>query len=486
MGSPSNLKRREEIPLGDPLAAASGLSDLPYPFLLHSAAASGRARWSFFGADPFAVFGPGEYDQARETWRSLSAPRADDPELARIPFTGGAVGYWAYDFGRRLERLPGLASDDLSLPDVLLGLYDVVGAFDHEAGRGWAISSGLPLSGAARAARAEERLRWFVGRLAAPGRRGPALPVPPDAIARPRSTFTADGYRAAVARVKDLIAAGDLFQANLSQRWTLPVAAASPTRRALALTGALASLSPAPHAAFFAAPGHAVASASPERFLELRGRRVETRPIKGTRPRAPDSIEDRRLSAELVASAKDRAENVMIVDVLRNDLGRVCETGSVETAALCELEAFPQVFHLTSTVTGRLAPGRDAFDLLHACFPGGSITGAPKIRAMEVIERLEPVRRHLYTGSIGYLDWCGDADWSIAIRTLTVTDHAVYFSAGGGITADSDPDAEYRETLDKAEGMRLALESLAGPIALTSALASTPAPAPSLVPGGPR
>lgn len=211
---------------------------------------------------------------------------------------------------------------------------------------------------------------------------------------------------------------------------------------------------------------HAIASASPERFFELRGRRVETRPIKGTRPRGADPALDRRLAAELLASAKDRAENVMIVDVLRNDLGRVCETGSVETVALCELEAFAQVFHLTSTVTGTLAQGRDAFDLLHASFPGGSITGAPKIRAMEVLERLEPVRRHLYTGSIGYLDWSGDADWSIAIRTAIVTRQAVHFAAGGGITADSDPDAEYRETLDKAEGMRLSLEQIEGRVAL--------------------
>ena len=249
------------------------------------------------------------------------------------------------------------------------------------------------------------------------------------------------------------------------------VAPASPTRRALALCDALARLSPAPYAAFLGAPDHAIASASPERFIELNGPRVETRPIKGTRPRGADRAEDARLSAELLASAKDRAENVMIVDVLRNDLGRVCETGSVAVAGLCELETFPQVFHLTSTVTGTLARERDAFDLLHACFPGGSITGAPKIRAMEILEALEPVRRHLYTGSIGYLDWSGDADWSIAIRTLVVTGRTVHFSAGGGITADSDPEAEYRETLDKAEGMRLALERVEGPVSLAPLVA---------------
>jgi para-aminobenzoate synthetase component 1 len=383
------------------------------------------------------------------------------------------VGYWAYDFGRTLERLPSIAADDLGLPQVVLGFYDVAGVCDHRSGRSWLISTGLPLDPPHAARRAGARLRAFRDLLAAPPR---AMPLPPrrSEPAEPRSTFTAVDYRAAVRRVRDLIAAGDIFQANLSQRWTLPVERADPTARALALSEALALQSPAPWAAFLGARNHAIASASPERFLELRGRRVETRPIKGTRPRGADPAEDARLRAELLASEKDRAENVMIVDVLRNDLGRVCETGSVEVAALCALEAFPQVFHLTSTVIGTLAGDRDAFDLLHACFPGGSITGAPKIRAMEVLETLEPVRRHLYTGSVGYLDWSGDADWNIAIRTAIVTPEAIHFSAGGGITADSDPDAEYRETLDKAEGLRLALERLVGPVVLAPALAGRP------------
>jgi para-aminobenzoate synthetase component 1 len=200
---------------------------------------------------------------------------------------------------------------------------------------------------------------------------------------------------------------------------------------------------------------------------------VETRPIKGTRPRSPDEAEDRALRQSLLASAKDRAENVMIVDVLRNDLGRVCETGTVETAALCELESFPQVHHLVSTVRGTLRDELDAFDLLHACFPGGSITGAPKIRAMEILESLEPVRRHLYCGSIGYVDWRGDADWNIAIRTALATPHAVHLAAGGGITADSDPDEEFLETLHKAEGLSRALESALGPVSLAPVLATT-------------
>jgi para-aminobenzoate synthetase component 1 len=212
-----------------------------------------------------------------------------------------------------------------------------------------------------------------------------------------------------------------------------------------------------------------VLSASPELFLRRRAERVETRPIKGTRPRGDTPLEDARLAAELQASSKDRAENVMIVDVLRNDLGRVCEPGSVTVPELCALERFPQVWHLTSTVLGTLRAGLPPLELLHACFPGGSITGAPKLRAIEILDSLEPVRRHLYTGAIGWIGWDGDADWSIAIRTAIATPEALYWSAGGGITADSDPDAEYRESLAKAEGLRLALGRVVGSVRLARA-----------------
>jgi para-aminobenzoate synthetase component 1 len=223
---------------------------------------------------------------------------------------------------------------------------------------------------------------------------------------------------------------------------------------------------PSPFAATLVLGDHTVCSASPERFLRVTGRHVETRPIKGTRPRGTDEVTDLALAAELQGSAKDIAENVMIVDVLRNDLGRVCETGSVRVPELCALERFPQVWHLTSTVTGTLREDVDVFELLHACFPGGSITGAPKLRAIEILESLEPVRRHLYTGAIGWLGWDGDADWNIAIRTAVATRHGVHWHAGGGITADSDPEAEYRESLAKGEGVKRALESVLGPIRL--------------------
>src|SRR5262245_52488216 len=453
-----------EIP--DPITAVRAISHLPHPFLLHSALPDGRARWSFFGAYPFAVFRGDDYPAGVAMWRRLSRQVVDsDPSPTLVPFTGGAVGYWAYDFGRRLERLPEIARDDTGLPDVVLGLYDVVGAFDHQSRQAWLFSSGLPLDGPMRSDRAAARLNRMVRLLN--GRRTTApLPRRSEEVLRPPSTFTHEAYRAAVEEVKAHIAAGDIFQANLSQRWMLEARVAEPNLLAIMLTESLALSSPAPYASCFGAGDHAVASASPERFLELRGGRVETRPIKGTRPRSPDPAEDARLREELLASPKDRAENVMIVDVLRNDLGRVCTTGSVETPSLCQIESFAQVHHLVSTVIGHLRPELDAFDLLHACFPGGSITGAPKIRAMEILEAIEPVRRHIYTGSIGYLDWRGDADWSIAIRTLLLTGDAIRFSAGGGITAGSEPEAEYQETLDKAEGMRAALERLIGPVAL--------------------
>ncbi len=463
----SSVLAVEVFPAADPLRALAGL---PGAFALRSSlpnpgAIPRRARWTLFGADPFASLRAGDTPAVREAFRTaaLAAPSNATAWELGVPFAGGVVGYWAYDFGRRLERLPERARDDLGLPDCVLGFYDVTGAHDHDSGRTWLFSTGLPADGGPRAARAARRLEEFRARLESP----PAATPPPPARAprSARSTFTADGYRRSVEDVREAIRRGDIFQANLSQRWRLPLPRAH--THVLAFDDALREVSPAPFAATLDLGDHVVLSASPELFLRRRGASVETRPIKGTRPRGGTPDEDLRLAAELRASGKDRAENVMIVDVLRNDLGRVCETGSVRVPELCVLERFPQVWHLTSTVLGTLAAGLGPFDLLHACFPGGSITGAPKIRAMEVLEVLEPVRRHLYTGAIGWIGWDGDADWSIAIRTATATPDAVYWSAGGGITADSDPDAEYRESLDKAEGLRLALGRVVGEVRLT-------------------
>ena len=457
----------EVFPVGDPFTR---IADREGAFVLRSSLAEAddaRARWTLFGAEPFASFRGGDHSAALATFHAFAGRGATSlrEALATIgaPFAGGAVGYWSYDFGRRLERLPTIAHDDLGLPDFVLALYDVVGVHDHTSGRTWLCSTGLPAEGHERGERARVRLEQLREALECEDARA-ATPAPVRGERTAVSSFTADAYRYGVEQVREAIRRGDLFQANLSQRWrlSLPLAADLVTP----LDDALRACTPSPFAATLALGDHTVWSASPERFLRVTGRTVETRPIKGTRPRGRDEASDAALAAELCASAKDRAENVMIVDVLRNDLGRACEPGSVRVPELCALERFPQVWHLTSTVTGTLRPRVSAFDLLHACFPGGSITGAPKIRAMELLETLEPVRRHLYTGAIGWVGWNGDADWNIAIRTAVGTRDAIVWSAGGGITADSDPDAEYHESLTKGAGVRAALEHALGPVRL--------------------
>jgi para-aminobenzoate synthetase component 1 len=267
-----------------------------------------------------------------------------------------------------------------------------------------------------------------------------------------RSNFARGDYELAVERVRDYILDGDVFQVNLSQQFELPVTAAP-----LDLYRSLRARHPAAFAALIEAPGIAILSASPERFLRVEGREVETCPIKGTRPRGTTPDLDRALAAELAASAKDRAENIMIVDLMRNDLYRNCLPGTVTVSELCALEAYPTVHHLVSTVRGTLGPGATAAALLRDAFPGGSITGAPKVRAMEIIRELEPARRGIYCGSIGYLSASGAADFSIAIRTATVRDGVASVPGGGGITADSDPAAEYDETVAKVRGVLAAL-----------------------------
>jgi para-aminobenzoate synthetase component 1 len=267
-----------------------------------------------------------------------------------------------------------------------------------------------------------------------------------------RSSFDRVGYERAVEQVRQYILAGDVFQVNISQRFELPV-----SRPPLELYRALRERHPAGFAALMETEEFAILSSSPERFVRTDGRRVETRPIKGTRPRGDTPAADRALAAELEASAKDRAENVMIVDLMRNDLYRVCRPGTVRVPELCVREAHPTVHHLVSTVEGELAPGADATALLRAAFPGGSVTGAPKVRAMEIIAELEPTRRGVYCGSIGYLSVTGAADFSIAIRTAVVKGGVAFVSAGGGVTADSDPAEEYGETLAKARGVLTAL-----------------------------
>jgi para-aminobenzoate synthetase component 1 len=351
------------------------------------------------------------------------------------------------------------------VPDMAIGFYDWALGFDHAEGRAWLVSTGLPEADPARRReRAAKRLAWVRGLLggaaAAPTAvRGPLLPR--EAVWAPgtlpdfpavRSSFERPDYLAAVRRAVEYVHAGDCFQVNLAQRLLYP--ATLPT---LELYGRLRQRNPAPFAGYFDLGDFAVVSASPERFVRVERGEVETRPIKGTRPRGATPEEDRRRADELLRSAKDRAENVMIVDLLRNDLGRVCAYGSVRVEAVCRLETYRHVHHLVSEVRGRLREGMGPVDLLRAAFPGGSVTGAPKVRAMEIIAELEPVARGPYCGSLGYVGFDGSMDTSILIRTFTAGRGWYQFPVGGGVVADSTPEGEYAETLHKAEGLLRAL-----------------------------
>ena len=468
----------ELLPTPDPMATAERFLGQPQLLFLDSAADPERlGRYSFLAAAPVGLIrtrGPGTPSALAQA-RALLDPCRADPIPGLPPFQGGLAGFLAYDYGAVLERIPAPRYDDLALPDAMFGLYDWVIAWDHQAGRAWIVSTGLPATGAARATRAAERLAWVrrmltgpvsgaTGRQwsspARPGPAAPSYPVSGTEFARGiglRSSFTHRGYLDAVQRVVDYIVAGDIFQANLSQRLESPLEE-DPWR----LYRRLRELNPAPFAAYLEFDGIGVASASPERFLRVEPTGwVETRPIKGTRPRGVGPDHDAALSRDLRESAKDRAENLMIVDLLRNDLSRVCLPGSVRVPELFALEKHRTVHHLVSTVVGRLAPGNDATDLLAAAFPGGSITGAPKVRAMEIIAELEPSRRGLYCGAIGYLSLTGAMDTSIVIRTFVAGGGRVTFSVGGGIVADSEPENEYQETLHKARAL---IHALAGAV----------------------
>ncbi len=483
-------------PLGrteDPAEVCQKFIDLPYVLFLDSAAAQHPdAHYSFLAADPPAVVR--SKGAATEIWRRPGggwAPVAGDalsvarsllpsepvaPVSGLPPFQGGIAGYIGYDWGAVLERLPRPRFDDLRIPDVILGLYDWVIAWDHRIGTAWLISTGLPETGPAGAQRAKERMDLVRARLG--GRSGGAGPeqssegtaepapsnrarrhlLPPTRSQASRAPSRSGcgrhlldrGYLDAVARVREYIVAGDIFQANLSQRFQCEWRG-----QPYQLYRSLRRRNPAPFGAYLGFEELEVLSASPERFLRLDedGRHIETRPIKGTRPRGLGPMHDAALGRALAESRKDRAENVMIVDLLRNDLSRVCRPGTVRVPELFALEHHPTVHHLVSTVVGEIEPGAGAVDLIRAAFPGGSITGAPKVRAMEIIAELEPTQRGVYCGSVGYVSATGAMDTSIVIRTYLALDGQVYFQAGGGIVADSDPELEYAETLDKARGL---------------------------------
>ncbi len=475
----------EEIstPLTAPEAFAL-IKDNPYSFFLDSGMDPQKlGRYSFIGSNPFLVMSSrgteitlvdGDrretlYDNPFDVLERLLKKYKLDHCSAPVPFLGGAIGYLSYDLRHFIERLPSIAVNDLKFPESYFAFYDTVVAFDHLETKANLVATGFPeMEESLRLARARMRIKemkdWLHSSF-------PASEVQTSLSPKKRlgeseiqslggngelvlkSNFTPDGYVGTVDRVREYIAAGDVFQVNLSQRFETKL-----TISPYELYQRLREVNPAPFASYLNFDGITIVSASPERFLKVQGDLVETRPIKGTRPRGKDPVEDERLAQELVHSIKDRAENIMIVDLERNDLGRVCRYGTVKVPELAILETFPTVFHLTSTIVGRLRQEKSSIDLLKATFPGGSITGAPKVRAMEIIDELEPTRRSVYTGSIGYLGFNGDLDINIVIRTFLIKKSKAYFQVGGGIVYDSDPEGEYLETLAKARGLIQALQ----------------------------
>jgi para-aminobenzoate synthetase component I len=446
MPTPSAVPLVEElIPAPDPWDVARKLAHLPHLLFLDSAYLHpDHGRYSYVMADPRKWL---QFHDVDDPLAALSRfiPDEKTPSIPDLPpFQGGVAGLFGYGLCHYLERIPRPRIDEFQVPILAVGLYDWVYSFDRIAGRAWLVRA----NGDASTPRELSESRHEA--LSLPG--SPSHPLP--GFPGVTSSFNRAGFEAAVRRVIEYIRAGDCFQVNLAQRLLAPF-----TGSPLELYGRLRERNPAPFAAYFDLGDFAIASASPERFLKLTSTgEVETRPIKGTRPRGRTPEGDDANRYALLTSKKDRAENVMIVDLLRNDLGRVCEYGSVQVAKLCELEGYRTVHHLVSEIIGRLRPDMTAYDLLRAAFPGGSVTGAPKVRAMEIISELEPTNRGPYCGSLGYIGFDGSMDTNILIRTITVGRGWAQFPVGGGIVADSDPAAEYEETLHKAAGLLKALE----------------------------
>ena len=374
-----------------------------------------------------------------------------------LPFPlGGCFGYWGYDLKNFTEpKLPRRAVNDLELPDCHVGFYDSLVVFDHQLGKTWIVSTGLCADGSRSERKAKAQLEFWQELLRAEPERifTPKTAISPPGKGAVSSNLSRAEFVARVGRAQAYIRAGDIYQVNLSQRLAAPW-----TFSGWELFERLAAVSPAPFSAYFDCGEFQIASSSPELFLRLNGPHIQTRPIKGTRPRSADPTRDAQFTYELQTSAKEMAELVMITDLLRNDLGKVCEFGSVQVPELVRLERYPQVQHLVSTIEGRLRADVTHFAALASCFPGGSVTGAPKFRAMEIIDELEPIARGPYTGALGYLGFNRESQISIIIRAAICRERTAYFHVGAGIVADSIPAAEYDETLAKAGGFLAALQ----------------------------
>ena len=444
-------------------------------FLLESGkGGEGIARWSFLGSDPYLVLtgqGSGYTLCSRDRTTThegnpftaladlMRASRMPRPE-GLPPFFGGAVGYLSYDAVRRFERLPNLATDDLLTPDIQWAFIDLLTALDHQE-RTLHLIFAPPMDRLMGEPREKlyregcDRLAELEARLSVPAR-DLDTPTPGACAIAPGQSQTE--YMARVGHIQEYIRTGDIYQANLSHRFTVDLAGSQATaEQGASLYRRLRQVNPSPFAGLLTFDDLSLVSSSPERLVRLQGRQVNTRPIAGTRPRGRSLAEDRRLAEELLTNQKERAEHLMLVDLERNDLGRVCRYGTVRADEFMVIERYSHVSHIVSNVTGTLREGLDGFDLIPAVFPGGTITGVPKIRCMEIIEQIEPVRRGPYTGSLGYLSWSGDLDLNIIIRTLVLTKGRGYLQVGAGIVADSDPAREYEETLFKAEALLKAL-----------------------------
>ena len=473
-----------EIPFGDAHILYSRLR-APESLLFESVKGPQKiARYSFIGIDPYLVITV-KNGLIETNWggrkglsqrgplkrlRELLVGYRQKPVEGLPPFQGGAAGMLGYDFARYFERLPSRAVDDLHLPDAHFFMLDKLVAFDHAAKRSWIIvcpgarEGGLGYSGISAAPeelrrRAEDVVQQMYERIVGGGpwpcadRGGPPQRSGPVVINNDTGKVR---YIEMVRRVKDYIAAGDIFQANLSLR----VSADIPGRDPWDLYRILREINPSPFSCYIDFGGYQIVSSSPERLVRVRDRIVDTRPIAGTRPRGSDLSEDERMRAELLLNEKERAEHIMLIDLERNDLGRVAQYGTVSVDELMITEDYSHVIHIVSNVRGVLAEGRDCFDVIRATFPGGTITGVPKVRCMEIIDELEPVRRNAYTGSVGYIGFNGNMDLNIIIRTFVIKDGRAYIQAGAGIVADSDPEREYNESLKKAEALIRTVERI--------------------------
>jgi aminodeoxychorismate synthase component I len=445
------------------LAALEGESLL---FLLESADGPLKtARYSVVGCNPPITFSARrsscetvergkkrvERGDPVQMLRKLLAPYRIPPQASLPAFFGGAVGLFSYDMKNYFEELPETVEDDLETPDCFVAFVDTVIVFDRAENTAEIIASAFHSENLAESrARARAKAEDLLGKLTTGLARAPGKAR--IRFGKMSSTHTREQYAKMVERTKEYIAAGDIFQANLSQRLCFPFEG-SP----IELYKRLSAINPSPFASYFDFGDFQLVSCSPERLVRTAGDVVETRPIAGTHPRGRDKAEDEEMRRKLVKHPKERAEHIMIVDMARNDIGRVSACGTVTPDELMVIEQYSHVFHIVSNVVGALLPDRDAFDVLAAVFPGASITGVPKIRCMEIIDELEPVRRGPYTGSLGWISYAGDMDLNIIIRTFVVKDGHAYIQVGGGVVADSVAEREYRETLNKAQALIEAL-----------------------------